>query len=125
LANPSTGSKDEGVNMVVVPLSQPARDSQAATRASESDSTHWIRYAAGGSLLAGGLLLVTGRHKAGMVAAASGTALALLDQQDTLHAWWRMLPVYIDDVQRLLGHVQVTVEEIANKRETLRQVFGR
>jgi hypothetical protein len=111
--------------MVVVPLSQPVRESQTVPHASESDSPHWIRYAAGGSLLAGGLLLVTGRHKAGMVAAASGTALALLDQQETLHTWWRMLPVYIDDVQRLLSHVQVTVEEISNKREKLRQVFGR
>jgi hypothetical protein len=36
-----------------------------------------------------------------------------------------MLPVYIDDVQHLLSHVQVTVDEISNKREKLRQVFGR
>jgi hypothetical protein len=111
--------------MVVVPLSQPVREPQTATRPPEPDSPHWIRYAAGVSLVTGGLLLVTGRHKAGMVAAASGTALALLDQQETLHTWWKMLPVYIDDVQHLLSHVQVTVDEISNKREKLRQVFGR
>jgi hypothetical protein len=111
--------------MVVIPLSQSARETQPAAHASEPDSPNWIRYAAGASLLTGGLLLVTGRHKAGMVAAASGTALALLDQQETLHTWWKMLPVYIDDVQRLLSHVQVTVDEISNKRDKLRQMFGR
>ena len=111
--------------MVVVPLSQPAHETQPARRGLESDSPNWIRYAAGASLLTGGLLLVTGRHKAGMVAAASGTALALLDQQETLQAWWKMLPVYIDDVQHLLGHVQVTVDQISNKREKIRQIFGR
>lgn len=111
--------------MVVVPLSKPAQASETALNTWESDSPNWVRFAAGGSLVAGGILLLSGRHRAGMVAAASGTALALLDEQDTIRSWWKLLPVYIDDVQRLLTHVQVAVEDISAKREKLKQVFGR
>jgi hypothetical protein len=60
-----------------------------------------------------------------MVAAASGTALAMLDQQETLHSWWNALPGYIDQVQELLGQVQDTVNDIAVKREALRRVLAR
>jgi hypothetical protein len=51
------------------------------------------------------LLLLAGERRAGMVAAASGTALALLDQQQTLHSWWNVLPGYIDQVQDVLAKV--------------------
>ena len=60
-----------------------------------------------------------------MVAAASGTALALLDQQQTLHSWWNALPGYIDQVQDVLAKVQETVNEVAAKREDLRRVLAR
>ncbi len=60
-----------------------------------------------------------------MVAAASGTALALLDQQETLRSWWNLLPGYIDQTQRVLSQVQDTVNEVAIKREALRRVLAR
>ncbi len=111
--------------MVVATFPRAANDSEAHFRVTDQDSTNWVRIAAGGTLLAGGLLMLTGRHRAGMVVAASGTALALLDQQEVVTSWWKMLPVYIDDVQRLLTHVQVTVEDISAKRDRLREILGR
>jgi hypothetical protein len=93
--------------------------------ASEAECTNWVAIAAGGTLLAGGLLLLMGRRRAGLVAAASGATLALLDQQETVRSWWNTLPGYIDDVQRLLGQVQSTVEGIAVQRDRLRQVLER
>ncbi len=86
---------------------------------------NWTRVAAAGAMVAGGLLLLTGWRRAGLVAAASGTALTLLDQQDTIRAWWAVLPGYIDDVQRLLCQVESTVEDIDAKRESLRQLLAR
>jgi hypothetical protein len=86
---------------------------------------NWTGFAAGGTLVTAGLLLLAGERRAGMVAAASGTALALLDQQQTLHSWWNALPGYIDQVQEVLGKVQHTVNEVAIKREALRQVLAR
>ena len=84
-----------------------------------------MRVAAAGTLLASGVLLLAGQRRAGLVAAASGTALALLDQQETLRSWWNLLPGFIGDVQRVLGQVQGKVEDIATKRETLRQILAK
>jgi ABC-type transporter Mla subunit MlaD len=116
--------------MVVVPLSKPENESPTtpdpiAPGIVESEAMNWISFAAGGTLVAGGLLLLAGERRAGMVAAASGTALALLDQQDTLHNWWDALPGYIDQVQNVLGRVQDTVNEAAAKREQLRRILAR
>jgi hypothetical protein len=111
--------------MVVVPLSKPMKDSPATPGAAESETMNWVGFAAGGTLVAGGLLLLAGERRAGVVAAASGTALALLDQQETLYSWWNSLPGYIDQVQRVLGQVQDAVNDIAVKREALRRALAR
>ena len=66
--------------MVVVPLSRMESEAKNNRRIFECEGTNWVRIAAGGSLLAGGLLLLTGNRRAGLMTAASGTALALLDR---------------------------------------------
>ncbi len=111
--------------MVIVPLSKPLNDSPAAPGTPECEPLSWAGFAAGGSLVAAGLLLLCGERRAGMVAAASGTALALLDQQETLRTWWNALPGYIDQVQGVLGQVQDTVNEVTVKREALRRALAR
>lgn len=89
------------------------------------DSVDWLRIAAAGSLIAGGLLYVAGERRAGMAAAATGTALAMVDQQDLLRAWWRQLPGYVDQVQQMLDDVQNLVEDLTGKRDRLREVLGK
>jgi hypothetical protein len=111
--------------MVVVPLPQPENEFKPAPRPREAEQLNWVRIAASGTLLAGGLLLLNGKRRAGLVAAASGTALAMLDQQETLRIWWNALPGYIDDLQKLLGQVQGTVEVFDAQREKLHQVLSR
>jgi hypothetical protein len=111
--------------MVIVPLSKPLNDSPAAPGTPERECLSWAGFAAGGSLVAAGLLLLCGERRAGMVAAASGTALALLDQQATLSDWWNALPAYIDQVQGALGQVQNAVNEVTVKREALRRALAR
>jgi hypothetical protein len=100
-------------------------DFSATPEIVESEAMNWVGFAAGGTLVTAGLLLLAGERRAGMVAAASGTALALLDQQQTLHSWWNALPGYIDQVQDVLAKVQETVNEVAAKREDLRRVLAR
>jgi len=73
----------------------------------------------------GGVLLLAGRRREGLLAAATGTALALLDQQDMLRKWWTILPEYIGDVQRLLDQTQSAVEEFSTQRQKLGEVLGR
>ena len=111
--------------MVVVPIPKPANDFATAPRALKSENMNWVGFAAGETLLAAGLLLLAGRRRAGMVAAAAGTALALLDQKEALHSWWKGLPGYIDEVEGLLCQVQNIVEDLAAKRETLRRILAK
>ena len=111
--------------MAVVPLSRMESDARNNRRICESEGTNWARMAAAGSLVAGGILLLTGNRRAGLATAAAGTALALLDQQDVVRAWWNALPVYIDNVQHLLGKVEASVAELEDQRARLEKVLGR
>jgi hypothetical protein len=109
--------------MVVVQLSKSEFDTEPMPRTSASESTNWARLAAGGTLLAGGVLLLTGQRRAALAMAAAGTTLALLDQKDAVSAFWQLLPGYIESVQGLLNQVQSSVEDVAVKREKLRKIL--
>jgi hypothetical protein len=111
--------------MVVVPLSQPELELNAEGEARSSEGTNWATIAAAGSLVAGGLLLLTGNRKAGTVAATAGTALLLLDQQDLLRTWWNAIPGEIENVQKVLGKVQESVSAVGAQRDRLHRVFNR
>jgi hypothetical protein len=111
--------------MVVVPLPNPPNNSQIEPAHRQSESSHWIRVVAGTSLLLGGVLLLNGKRRPALVAAASGTALALLDQQETVRTWWRMLPALIDDAERGLNKVENIVGDIVAQREKLRSLLRR
>jgi len=111
--------------MVVVPLPNPAAPAQGATGSAQQDSNQWLRYAAGGSLLAGAVLLLTGKYRIGMLAAAAGTALAALDQQDVVREWWTALPVLADDAGRLLNQVQGMVDTFDAQRDKLHALVRR
>jgi hypothetical protein len=113
--------------MVVVPLSQPELESNTAweTRSSSNEGTNWATIAAAGSLVAGGVLLLTGNRKAGTIAAATGTTLLLLDQQDLLRTWWNAIPGHIENVQNLLGKVQDSVSEVSSQRDKLHRILHR
>ncbi|MGD0940877.1 MAG: hypothetical protein ABR905_14315 [Terracidiphilus sp.] len=111
--------------MVIIPLSEPEYERARATEAAEREGVNWVGFTAGTTLAVAGMLLLSGNRRAGMVAAATGTTLAMLDQQETLRSWWHALPGYIDQVQGVLGQVQDTVNEVAVKREALRRVLAR
>jgi len=122
--------------MVVVPLSQSATEAEtpanstshplksvASIRSAKNEEFNWIRMAAVGSLVLGGVLIMKGKRRAGLVSAVSGTALAMLDQQDSLKAWWETLPVYLDEVQLMLARAQGAVEDVAVQRDKLHKIF--
>ena len=108
---------------MATPFARPTSISEKLPRAEEG--VDWVEIAAGASLITGGLLLLTGYKRVGTLAAASGAALALLDQKETVCALWERLPGYIDEFRHLLGEVQGSVEEIAEKRERLRTLIHR
>lgn len=99
--------------------------SQRITEMQETDSFDWVKFAACGTLITGGLLLLAGQKRAGLVMAASGTALALLDHEETLRNWWDAMPEYVDRAQYMLEQVQDVVEDITEKGESIRRVLSR
>ena len=95
------------------------------TEMAQNEPYDWAKVAACGSLVAGGLLLLTGHKRAGLVMAASGTVLALMDHEDTLKRWWEALPGYVEHAQTMFEQVRDVVEGVAEKGETLRRVLSR
>lgn len=110
--------------MVVVPLSDAARDA-GATGAGGADSRRWVGMIAAGTLAASGALLVTGKRRAGLVTAIAGAALAMLDQQDVVCKWWNALPAYLEEVQGMLNRTQAAVDDFSAQGEKLRRVLNR
>lgn len=110
---------------MALPFPKSANTPESNPRSACGKSQNWTAYAAAGTLLAGGALLLTGRRRAGLVAAATGAALALLDQRDALRDWWNTLPVYLDEAQHLLGQAQSTVDELSAQREKLHRILAR
>ncbi len=111
--------------MVVVPLTKGANESGGAPPAEGANSTNWIRIAAASTLAASGALLLTGNRRAGLVTAVSGTALAMLDQQETLRAWWDMLPGFLEELQGMLNRAQLAVEDLSAQSRELRRALGK
>jgi len=105
----------------------PDRENRTAkiTQMPRSSSVNWVEVAACGSLIAGGLLLLSGRKRAGLVMAASGTVLAMLEHEESLRGWWDSLPGYIDRAQYMFEQVQDVADNIAEKGQSLRRVLGR
>ena len=105
----------------------PNRDnpSQRVTEMPRKESFDWVKVAAGGSLLSGGLLLLTGHKRAGLVMAAAGTALAVLDHEEKIRDWWDALPHYIERAQSMFEQVHGIVENVSEKGEALRRMLAK
>jgi len=111
--------------MVVVPLSKSVENTSEVPQARCTEEVHWLRYAAAGTLAAGGALLITGHRRAGLLAAASGVALAMLDQQEAVRAWWNALPGLLEELHATLGKAQLAVEDLSEQGQKLREVLSR
>ena len=114
--------------MVVLPLSRLPMDFDAmptVSSAEKSDEVNWMRVSSGLALVTGGALLLAGKPRLALAAAAAGTTVALIDQQETVKKLWGLLPEYIADVQKVLTQVQETIDQVAAQREKLGQALGR
>ena len=88
-------------------------------------NTDWMRIGVGASLLTGALLLLTGKRKAGLLATAAGTALAMLDNSDLVSEWWEALPQHLDKAQQILDHTQQTIDDLSAKRDKILEMLGK
>jgi hypothetical protein len=115
--------------MVVVPLPNPVPNSVIDTPANpavaQSEPYPWLRYAAGGSLLAGGLLLMAGKHRLGLLTTITGATLAMLDQQEAVQAWWVALPGLVDDASRMLQQVEGVLDSVDAQRAKIKSLVNK
>lgn len=118
--------------MVVLPLSNSPKDLEVdpnaphgANQSTGDSSMNWLRVTSAVTLVTSGALLLAGQRRLGLVAAATGTSLAMLEQQGTLKKWWELLPTYIVQVQGVLEQVEGAVDQFAQQRDKLGQVLGR
>jgi len=118
-------SYEEGELMVIATIPNREGKSTRVTEFPAPAQVDWVKIAACGSLLTGGLLLLSGQKRGGLVMAAAGTALALMDHEEALRDWWEAMPGYVDRAQSMLEQVQDVVENITEKGESLRRVLSR
>lgn len=110
--------------MVVVPLAASGNDSETPA-AGRAECSCWLRVTSAGALAASGVLLMAGKRRAALAVAATGTALAIVDQQDLVRTLWNHLPGYLEDVQGILTRAQGAVDEFSAQGERLRNIFSR
>lgn len=114
--------------MVVLPLSRLPMDfaaPPAVEPAERADDVNWLRVSSAVALVTGGALFLAGKPRLALLAAAAGTAVALVDQQEMVKKYWGLLPEYMADMQHVLTQVQETVEEVASQRDKLGRALGR
>lgn len=95
------------------------------TQMPRTASVDWVKIATCGSLVSGALLLLSGQKRAGLVMAASGTVLAMLDHEETIRLWWDALPGYVERAQFMVEQVREVVDDITEKGEAMRRVLSR
>jgi hypothetical protein len=106
-------------------VSLPKRKVHQMKKAIESqiESPDLLKFAAGGALVAGGILLLTGQRRAGIAVSVAGAALTLLGEKEVVRTWWEQIPDYVEHLEHMVGRVKSSMEEITVTRDNLRQVL--
>ncbi len=100
------------------------RRNGAVQRATGEEPIDWVNIAAGSALVVSGLLLISGKRRAGVAVGTAGTTLALLQHEDTVRAWWSRIPAFVEDAQAALGMLQDKVNEFNEKRDALHEAVS-
>lgn len=104
-------------------VSIPKRTVQRS-RATGGEPVDWVNIAAGSALVVSGLLLISGKRRAGVAVGTAGTTLALLQHEDTVRAWWSRIPAFVEDAQAALGMLQDKVNEFNEKRDAVQEAVS-
>jgi hypothetical protein len=85
----------------------------------------WTRSLAAGTLLASAVLLATGKRKAAIAVAAAGTAVALIEDPESVRKFWDDIPSYVQAGRKLLARVEELVEQAAEQGMRLKDILRR
>jgi len=93
--------------------------------APDKKAPDWTHFLAAGTVVAGAVLIASGRRRAGMTVAALGTVMALAEEQDSVKLWWRRLPGLLDQAQYFLDRTEVYLKDATDKGHRLQDIFRR
>ena len=88
-------------------------------------SPDWTHFVAAGTVVAGGVLIATGRRRAGMAVAAAGVGLALLEEQEAVKSWWKNVPIFLLEAQVFLDKVDGYLKEATVQGQRLQGILRR
>ena len=86
---------------------------------------HWSHHLAAISMIAGAILLVTGRKRQALAIAAAGAASTLLEQPQAAQQLWVSLPTHIRTGQDFLVRAETFLEKLTEQAAKLREMVGR
>ena len=93
------------------PSAAPAETPMLAAFAEGMKDQDWVGLLAAGTLMAGGALLVSGKKRAGLLVAAAGTALALMEEKEAIESLWKKLPGYLREAQNFVDKAEVYLKD--------------
>ena len=106
--------------MSVVPIPRQPEPVHTPSHAEDNELSPTLRLAAGGTLLAGAVLLLAGKRKPGLALTATGTVLTLLHEKETTLRWWAALPLFLSNAQRLIGKAEQAMDELNARKDKFR-----
>ncbi len=89
------------------------------------EDLQWTRTVAAASLVAGAVLMVTGKRRAALAVATAGAAITLLERPEAAQELWAKLPAYIRQGQDFLVRAEGVIEKLAEQAAKFRDVAAR
>ncbi len=86
---------------------------------------HWSHHLAAISMIAGAILLVTGRKRQALAIAAAGAASTLMERPQAAQELWASLPGHIRTGQDLLVRAEAFIEKLGEQAARIREMIGR
>ncbi len=86
---------------------------------------HWSHHLASAALVAGAVLLVTGRRKQALGIAVAGAAMTLFERPEAAQELWTTLPGHIRNGQDFLVRAESFIEKLGEQAIKLREIIAR
>jgi hypothetical protein len=111
--------------MAASPDLHPVPSSQRYFVSATSGPQKWTHFAAAGSLVMAGVLIATGRRRAGLTVAAAGAAFAVAEEHEAIETLWKNLPGYLNEAQTMLEKVEGYMNEAIAQGHKLKKIIRR
>jgi hypothetical protein len=112
------------MTMNLIPIPSQIEQIEEKVREVSAD-VPWTRALAISTLVTSACLLIAGKRKSSMLAAAAGTALLVAEDPDGVRRFWNQVPDYVRKGEEFLGRVEGFVEQVAEQGDRVRKVLNR